>query len=373
MNGSFSSNMAEEKNSLPSVLVLGGTGFIGRNLVKHLVDKRLASHIRVCDKVMPMTAYFSPEITEAFKSVEFVHSDLSLDNHVENKVFNRQFDYVVNLCGETRCGMPENDYQQRTLTPIQKCTAAAAAQGGIQKWIEVSTAAIYQPKKQKSTEDGPVAPWTTVARFRKQAEEVVKNSQLPWVILRPSYVYGPGDRSSITPKLACAAVYKHRNKKMRFLWTKDLQCNTVHVSDVVNAIWTACVELRAGATYNLSDQDSCDQGKINEFIQELFGIKTGFLGKIVSSAASVNMRVFANSANEEHVPGWQRVCQQHQVLNTPVSPFIDKELLSNSHMAVDGSRIESESSFRYQQPHITAELVRQQLQGFMDQNLFPKQ
>lgn len=33
LNGSFSSNMAEEKNSLPSVLVLGGTGFIGRNLV----------------------------------------------------------------------------------------------------------------------------------------------------------------------------------------------------------------------------------------------------------------------------------------------------------------------------------------------------
>ena len=37
------------------------------------------------------------------------------------------------------------------------------------------------------------------------------------------------------------------------------RCNTVHVADVVHAIWTACVEHRSGATYNLSDHDSCGE------------------------------------------------------------------------------------------------------------------
>lgn len=39
--------MSEEK---PRVLVLGGVGFIGRNLVKYLVENDLCSYIRVCDK-----------------------------------------------------------------------------------------------------------------------------------------------------------------------------------------------------------------------------------------------------------------------------------------------------------------------------------
>ena len=47
----------------PRVLVLGGCGFVGRNLVKHLVDQDLCSAIVVADKTMPMIACFAPPFT----------------------------------------------------------------------------------------------------------------------------------------------------------------------------------------------------------------------------------------------------------------------------------------------------------------------
>jgi nucleoside-diphosphate-sugar epimerase len=61
-----SSHEPMAETSKPNVLVLGGCGFIGRNLVKYLVDNALAKHIRVVDKVLPTVAYLSPAHKEAF-------------------------------------------------------------------------------------------------------------------------------------------------------------------------------------------------------------------------------------------------------------------------------------------------------------------
>lgn len=57
--------MADNK---PTVLILGGCGFIGRNLVSYLVKNDLASHIRVVDKMLPSVAYLGPEHKEVFAS-----------------------------------------------------------------------------------------------------------------------------------------------------------------------------------------------------------------------------------------------------------------------------------------------------------------
>ena len=62
--------------SKPRFLVLGGVGFIGRNLVQHLVENDLASKIRVVDKVLPPTAFLSPSQKAAFEKVEFKQGNL---------------------------------------------------------------------------------------------------------------------------------------------------------------------------------------------------------------------------------------------------------------------------------------------------------
>jgi nucleoside-diphosphate-sugar epimerase len=51
---------------MAKVLVLGGVGFIGRNLVTYLVQNNIAAYIRVVDKVLPATAFLGSPHREAF-------------------------------------------------------------------------------------------------------------------------------------------------------------------------------------------------------------------------------------------------------------------------------------------------------------------
>lgn len=63
----------------PRVLILGGTGFIARHLVKYLIDNDLASKIRVADKSLPQTSYLTAEFKKYYENeiVEFKQANLS--------------------------------------------------------------------------------------------------------------------------------------------------------------------------------------------------------------------------------------------------------------------------------------------------------
>ena len=63
----------------PAVLILGGTGFVGRHLVKYLIDNNLVSKIRVADKQLPITSYLNPMFKALYDNpiVEFKQANLS--------------------------------------------------------------------------------------------------------------------------------------------------------------------------------------------------------------------------------------------------------------------------------------------------------
>ena len=62
--------------SKPSILILGGVGFIGRNLVQHIVANDISSDVRVVDKVLPATAHLTADQKAAFEKVEFKQGNL---------------------------------------------------------------------------------------------------------------------------------------------------------------------------------------------------------------------------------------------------------------------------------------------------------
>ncbi len=164
------------------------------------------------------------------------HSCLSpMVAHIAN-IFDRQFDYVVNLCGETRFGVPETEYPAKCVVPCTKVVAACTHLQSVKKFVEVSTAQVYDSDKKPSKEGDKVKPWTNLAKARLEAEEIVKKSSLPYVILRPATVYGPADLFGLMPRICCAAVYQKLKEPMKLLWTAELKTNTVHVDDVCSAI-----------------------------------------------------------------------------------------------------------------------------------------
>lgn len=65
-----------------------------------------------------------------------------------------------------------------------------------------------------------------------------------------------------------------------------------------------------------------------------------------------------DESNEKHLAPWSMACARDGIANTPLSPYLDQELLYNKHLRVDGSKIER-TGFVYQQPCPTLELVRE--------------
>ncbi|KAJ3438522.1 nad-dependent epimerase/dehydratase [Anaeramoeba flamelloides] len=357
------------------LLILGGTGFIGRNLVKYLVDNNCCSKIKVIDKQFPAIAYFSEEITKAFENeiVEFKQGNLNSPTSIEKCYEDPDggWDCVINLAGETKYGQTAEVYQEKTLDVSLKC-AKEAVKRKVPKYIEFSTAQVYKANKKISNEEGDIKPWTRLATSKLECEEKLKELGLQnLIIVRPSVVYGPGDIFGISPRIITAAVYKKLDEKMKFLWNGDLRLNTVHVFDVCSAIWLLVQKGENGKTYNLCDKNDTTQSKINVLLEEIFGIKTGFIGKVMSNLAKVNMKSVTEDVNEKHLEPWASLCKEHGILSTPLTPYLDQELLYNNPLYVDGSKIESDIGFEYKHPKMTKELLEEQINYFTKLDLFP--
>jgi len=360
--------------SKPSVLVLGATGFIGRNLVDYIVKNNLATVTSV-DKVLPETAYLSKEEESIFAKANFMQKNLvspqSIASIWDNGV---EFDYVINLAAETKYGHNDEVYAER-VEHLSLACAAEAAKHKVKRFIEVSTAQVYEPTDSPKKEDGKLDPWTKVAKSKLKVEEGLKKiSGLNYVIVRPAIVYGPGDKLGIAPRIICGAVYKYTNEVMKFLWTADLRINTVHVHDVVRALWYLTTNGASGDIYNLADKNSTDQGKVNQILEKMFGIKTKFAGKMLMQLASKllsNMDEITKTVNEKHVTPWSKMTKEAGINITPLSPYLDQELLYNKHLSIDGSKIES-IGFKYERPTMTQEYLNEWVNYYIAIGLFPK-
>jgi len=360
----------------PRVIILGGVGFIGRNLVEYLADKGLVSKIRVGDKVLPDLACLSKKQQALFKSdlVEYKQANLAREAMVE-KLFDEtdgKWDFVFNLAGETKLSQTDGVYKENIIDVSVVC-AKIAAKHGVKRFIEVSTAQVYDAGKKASTEGDKVKPWTKLAEAKFEAEQqlrAIKGIQM--VFVRPAIVYGPGDITGITPRIICGAVYKQLGEKMEFLWDKDLKLNTVHVRDVVSALWHLTSNGEVGAVYNLADSGETDQGEIAKLLEVIFKIKSGFMGTLQSKVVTaVAMKTVAETANEKHLKPWSDLCKAHNILNTPLTPYLDEELLYNNSLSIDGTAI-IKIGFEYKHPKVTDELLREVIQYFVDLEIFPK-
>jgi len=356
-------------------LILGGCGFIGRTLVEHLSNTKGAKKIRVADKVMPELAGLSVAQKAIFKSdlVDYKQANLNNPAHI-TKVFAEDFgkwDIVVNCASETKYSQSEQVYKENIVDLAQK-NAVEAAKHAPKFWIELSTGQVYASDKKPRDEEAKTKPWTKMASAKLAAESAVQGvAGLNVVVLRLAIVYGPGDQTGIMPRLVCGATYTTGDEVMMFLWDKDLNIHTVHVVDVCRAIVHIANGKVKPSVYNLVDDNDTDQGKVCEHIEQLYGIKTSFMGGMKSKlATAVAMKTVADTANDQHLGPWSDLCKAKGI-NTPLTPYLDEELLYNNSLTLDGSKFAA-TGFKYEYPKMTTALLKQSIQYFIDNKAYPE-
>ncbi|KAH8602540.1 hypothetical protein B0O99DRAFT_603566 [Bisporella sp. PMI_857] len=374
----------------PAVLIIGGLGYIGRFLALHIQQNNLASEVRLVDKVLPQLAWLAPEFEEACSQEKFMQADASKEQSLP-RIFDRsngkQWDYVFNCGGETRYSQEDEVYKVRSLA-LSIAAGKEAAKRGVKAFVELSTGMVYKSDSQPSKEGDKIKPWSKIAVFKLEAEEQLSKIEgLNLVIVRLAHVYGPYAAQYVATTLCLARVYQDLQEEMKWLWTKDLRINTVHITDVTRALfdiadWYAVrnkpnwdeVSMGKIPTFNVVDKGQTSQGKMAELVGELFNIKTGFQGQLISTFARLNMDSVVDDVNEEVLGPWADLLEHAGITRPgPLAPFMEKELLKDTDLSMDGSRLEKLIGFTYQKPKITKELLQDMIDSYIRIKWWPVQ
>ncbi|XP_066994011.2 uncharacterized protein [Anabrus simplex] len=362
--------------SKPRVIILGGCGFIGRNLTQYLIENNLAAEVRIVDKVPPQTAWLNSKHQEIFGSprVNFRSANLINPASCESAfaVDDREYDYIVNCASETKPGQTDPVYKEGILKLSLNC-AHEAAKHGVKRYIEVSSGNMCSSEKVPLKEDDKVDPWTYVAKYKSQVEEELKKVPgLQYTVVRPGIVYGIGDRHGLAPRLVIGAVYKHLGEMMKLLWNKELKMNTVHVVDLCRAIWfLALRDDTRGQIYHIVDQGDTTQGIVSSLVSDIFNINHDYWGTTLSKICKTDMETVVDEVNDKHMGPWAEACSRNGVENTPLTPYIDQELLYNKHLYLDGSKLLS-TGFTFSVPQISRDKLKEILDDYVAMNLFPQ-
>lgn len=154
----------------------------------------------------------------------------------------------------------------------------AAARAGATRFVHMSSVSVYgffRIRNRHVTEALSTDPhpwrWDYYGRAKAAAEHVVRRAQaerrLETVILRPSIVYGPGDRT-VLPRLVSLL----QQRKLRIIGSGENRIHLVYVGDVAEAAVRAGTCDRAGGgIYNLDGRRECTQREFFEAVADLCG------------------------------------------------------------------------------------------------------
>lgn len=88
-------------------------------------------------------------------------------------------------------------------------------------------------------------------------------------------------------------------------------------------------------------------------------------------ATTMAMKLVAETANEKHLKPWSDLCKTKGITNTPLTPYLDEELLYNNSYTVDGTKI-TKTGFAYTHPKMTEDSLKQVVDYFTQLGYFPK-
>ncbi len=165
-------------------LVTGATGFVGGHLVEAL---RRAGH--TVTALVRSPAKGAPLAERGVRLIEGdLHAAQALAAAAEGQ------DVVFHVAAVTSA-LGAAGFHRPNVEGTARVVAAATA-AGVGRLVHVSSLAAAGPAEpgRPLRGDEPGRPVTAYGRSKLAAEEAVRAARLPWTIIRPPMVYGPGDR-----------------------------------------------------------------------------------------------------------------------------------------------------------------------------------
>ena len=244
------------------VVVTGSTGFIGRHLVDALLQR--GAEVR---------ALVRPETPSGRRDPRVGHweADLLDDRSVRESPIWHGATQVYHLAGVTK-GRTLDQFRAGNVFPTANVLAALAGRGGKPpRIVLVSSQAAAGPAR---SADAPVresdqpAPMEAYGRSKLQAEQATLRYRnvLPITVVRPSSVYGPGDRDFLN-------VFRQERRRVAIRAVpRDHALSLVHVRDLVRSLIDAAEQTVAvGRTYFVANDRPVTWGELYDAIDGVIG------------------------------------------------------------------------------------------------------
>ena len=269
------------------ILVTGASGFIGSFIVEEALKRGFETWAAV--RGSSSKAYLQDE------RINFIELNLSSKEQLVEQLRSHTFDYVVHAAGVTKC-LDKRDFRRiNTEGTKNLVTALMELQMPLKRFVFVSSLSVFgairekQPYEEIRETDTP-QPNTEYGRSKLEAEqwleklsensersessEDYENSEssensdkkpFPYVILRPTGVYGPREKDYF---LMAQSIKQHSDFAVGY---RRQDITFVYVSDVVQAVFLALEKGQTGRKYFLSDGEVYQSTTFSDLIHEELG------------------------------------------------------------------------------------------------------
>jgi nucleoside-diphosphate-sugar epimerase len=230
-----------------TILITGATGMVGSAFARRAAESGYA--------VQAMVRPNSDRSILDGVPVEFVTGDLSAPETLPAAL--AAADVVVHAAAHVGDWGPAEKYRAINVIGLEHMVHAAARSGRMRRWIQISSLGVYRAQHHYGTDESvPPDPVGLDGYTRTKAEaEIllghhVREHEFPAVILRPGFIYGPGDRHAL-PRI----IAKIKSGKMKLLGRGDRVLNNTYVGNLVDAVLLAVERPNTvGETFNIRDE-----------------------------------------------------------------------------------------------------------------------
>ena len=229
---------------MEKILITGASGFIGSFLVEEALERGL--------EVWAAVRGSSSRQWLQDPRIHFVELNLSSADDLKKALQEVSFDYVVHAAGVTKCKDRRDFRRINTEGTGNLVEALKTTQPALRRLVYLSSLSIFgaireeQPYQPIRESDVP-QPNTEYGRSKLEAEQLLEDCGLDYIVLRPTGVYGPRERDYF---LMAKSIRGHVDFAAGF---RRQDITFVYVRDVVQAVFLALNNGSTGRKYFLSD------------------------------------------------------------------------------------------------------------------------
>ena len=253
-------------------MITGASGFIGSFIVEEALRRGFETWAAV--RKSSSTAFLQDE------RIHLIALNLSSEEQLKEQLKDLQFDYVVHAAGVTKCLKKEDFFRINTEGTKHLVRALMATQHNLQRFVYISSLSIMgaireEQPYQEIRESDEAKPNTAYGKSKLEAEQWLSQLPLhlegdvgrlfPYVILRPTGVYGPRERDYF---MMTKSIKAHTDFAVGF---KQQDITFVYVTDVVQAVFLACEKGVTGRRYFLSDGEVYQSSTFSDLIRKELG------------------------------------------------------------------------------------------------------